>query len=394
MLKQLGLTKGQSSLGAATRSCSVGQHKSIVSAAVLWQNCARLATFDSNPSVFTPISIRYYSSNRNDTNLPGDDKSNQIIQSDSIKTAKLSNTLRRVSIKKESNKGNAQTSKKIKLLQAEKLKKTKLLQAEKLKKTKLLQAEKLKKTKLLQAEKLKKTKLLELQKLKKAKLLELQKLKKAKLLEAQKKQIAKQKKKATMKKLKLNNKSSVNKRLVVPSFPSSSRGLFIKDEYAKIKNDLLDSTHVLSTQNKIKDISLKWKLMAEAEKLEYEQKYKLLKEQFTATLYKWWDTIDKNLVKMENRRRKNINKIRKSKGINALAMLVDPRAPKRPPHSYAMFVKDIKKSNHPDLPNNKIDFIKYVAAKWNKLPETEKNIYRDKYNVVFKLYKENSNNSK
>ncbi|PVU90627.1 hypothetical protein BB561_004798 [Smittium simulii] len=394
MLKEFRLAKRHSALGVTTRGCIQGQHTLLASAAVLWQNGVRPVIFDSKNTVFAPISLRYYSSNRNDTNLPCDDKSNQIIPSDSIKTNKLSNIKRGVAIKKESNKGNAQTSKETKLLQDEKRKKSKLLELQKLKKAKLLELQKLKKAKLLQAEKHKKAKLLEAEKLKKAKLLQAEKLKKAKLHEAQKKQIAKQKKKATMEKLKLNNKPSANKRLVVPSFPRSLYRLFIQDEYAKIKNDVLDSTHVLSTKPQLKDISLKWKLMAEAEKLEYEQKYKLLKEQFNTTLYKWWDTIDKNLVKMENRRRKNINKIRKDKGINALKMLVDPRAPKRPPYAYGMFVKDLKKSNHSDLPTEYIDFIKYAAAKWNKLPESEKDIYRDKSNVAFKLYKEVSNNFK
>ncbi|PVU95618.1 hypothetical protein BB561_001704 [Smittium simulii] len=197
----------------------------------------------------------------------------------------------------------------------------------------------------------------------------------------------------TLEKLKLDKKLIASTGLVVPSFPSSPYRFYIYNEYQKLKND--PSTIVLHDIGKnILNMSANWKLKTEAEKIEYKQKWLILKKQFAAELHKWWDNVDKNLVKLENCHRKNINIILKDKGKHKLPMLVDPRAPKRPITAYAMYVKGLKESNNPKLPSRAIDFIKYVASKWKQLPESEKDIYRDKYSDAFKLYKEVSNKYK
>ncbi|PVU97838.1 hypothetical protein BB561_000283 [Smittium simulii] len=195
-------------------------------------------------------------------------------------------------------------------------------------------------------------------------------------------------KKVTLKKLKWHKKPTNPARIKAPTFPYNSFQLYTKFEFSKIKEDSLDCSQFLSNQEIFKIISANWKLMAEAEKLEFEQKFKLLREQFITELHEWWDNVDKNLVQLENLRRSKVNKIRKHKGLNASSMLVDPRAPKRPASAIAMFAKDLKKLNNPDTPFRYIDFSKSVIAKWKELPESEKEIYRYKFKDSFKLYKE------
>ncbi|PVU86090.1 hypothetical protein BB561_006815 [Smittium simulii] len=256
--------------------------------------------------------------------------------------------------------------KKAKFIKALKIKTYKIAKAQKLKDAKFLRDQKLKLLKQAKAQKLKEAKQSKAQKLKEAKQAKAQKLKEAKFLRAQKlkdrltKNIIKQRKKDELEKLKLQKKLTASKELVLPFFPNSAFRLYTQDEFAKAKKDSLNSTHLLSSQKILTNISTNWKLISEAERMGYEQKYKLLKEQFTIGLYKWWDNVDKNLVKLENCRRRSINKIRKNKSKYKLPMLVDPRVPKRPAGSYAMFVKDLKKSNLSELPNQNNDFIKYA----------------------------------
>ncbi|PVU87116.1 hypothetical protein BB561_006448 [Smittium simulii] len=448
----------KSTISAAIRYYPMGQHSFIAYTTVLCRNSGRLTTCGYENSIFTAISIKCFSSKSKDTNLLDDDKFNQIIPKNvSIKSLKTSKYIYGVPTVKESNKDNFQINKsnenkeflkkkelllcslkksklleiqklraskqaqdrklkEAKLLKDQKLKKAKLIKDQKIKKTKLLIAQKFKETELLLVQKIKKDKLLEAKKLKIIKLLELakdQKLKEAKLLRsqkikasnlakaqtlkiklAQKKRIITQKKKVSLEKLKSHKKLIARTRLVVPTLINSAYGLFNQDEYKKLKDN---TSSTIDQKNIVKNnlkILANWRLKTEAEKLEYEQKYKLLKEQFNIELYKWWDNVDKNLVQLENRRRKNINKTRKDKGIRSLSILEDPRAPKFPASVYAMFVKDLKESNHPELPTKWIDFVKYAGAKWKQLPEIEKNTYRDKYKDAFKLYKEVSDNCK
>ncbi|PVU86028.1 hypothetical protein BB561_006831 [Smittium simulii] len=363
MLRQPRLAKRHSTLCLATRDCIVTQHKLIPYAAVLRQNSIRLATLDSKNSAFKPISIRYYSSNRKDTNLSSVYNFEQNVPTrHSIKSLKLSNSTRDVSTYENHNKSNYQ----------------------KIRDAKLLELQKLKQAKLLELQKLKKAKLLELQKLKTAKLLELKKLK-TKL--TQNKRISKQDLNE-FKKHKLHKNSTALTQLVVPSFFNSSFKLYIQDELKKIKNDPSYTNNSNNLMQNIKNISANWNIMTESEKLEYEQKYKLLKQQHTNELYKWWDNVDKNLIKFENRRRRSFNIINKDTNIRKLPMLVDPRTPKRPASAYGIFVKVLKQSNHINLPTKPVDFIKFAAAIWTQLPESEKDIYRFKYNTAIQLYNE------
>ncbi|PVU89234.1 hypothetical protein BB561_005471 [Smittium simulii] len=429
MSGQLRLVKGKSLFGLATRSCIVGQHKPISSAAVLWQHGVSLAIYSSKKSLLATISIRHYSLKSNDANLPGDDKFEQNVPtSHSIKSLKSTKVLPKTSKNIESNEDNSHKLKKAKLLELQKLKKTKTLNALKLNKVKMLKALKLEETKhatqakdrkLKQAklQKLKEAKQVKLQKLKEAKLLKAQKLKEAKLLKAQKlkasKQAknlklkeAKQKKLNALKKLELRKKLTSTKRLVVPIRTRSTYLLYIIDEYKKMMNDPTYITNPNNLDQSITNISTVWKNKTEAEKLEYDQKFKPVKEQISTEYYKWWDNVDKKLIKLENSRRRSLNKIRKLDGKNSIAMLVHPRAPKRPssasmlvhprapkrPSSAcAIFVKDLKELNNPDAPTRLIDFIKYAAAKWNRLTESEKDVYKHKFKAAFKLYSETNN---
>ncbi|PVU88724.1 hypothetical protein BB561_005727 [Smittium simulii] len=120
-------------------------------------------------------------------------------------------------------------------------------------------------------------------------------------------------------KFELLKKSSASIRLVVPNLYKNS-------------------------QQKLKDISVRWKLKTEAEKLEYMKKYKLIREQFTT------DYINNSAC--------------------------------------AMSIKDFKKSNPPGVPTESNVFIIYAVAKWKQLPESEKYIYRDKYRDTLQLYQE------
>ncbi|PVU88823.1 hypothetical protein BB561_005681 [Smittium simulii] len=267
---------------------------------------------------------------------------------------------------------------KFKELKKIKLKKIKEVEKYRLKKLIDLEKRKLKKFKELEKCELKKSKELEKCRLKKVIELEKIKLKKAKDLKIiKKKKLRELAEKKKLDKIKLKNLIKIKR---------FKKYLELKKN--KIKSDPSIPTEPKSARNVIKIMSKKWKLMSESEKLEYEQKMKLLKHSYTAELHKWWDNVDKNLVKLENRRRRVINKIRKANGICKLSLLVDPREPTRPSTAYYLFVKDIKESNNQELAARYIDFSKYTSAKWKELPESEKDIYRNKFTSAFKLYKE------
>ncbi|PVU92933.1 hypothetical protein BB561_003530 [Smittium simulii] len=212
---------------------------------------------------------------------------------------------------------------------------------------------------------------------------------KMKLIQAKNKE--KEKKRLEAKKVenKISKMLTGNKKLIKPPpLIYNTYQFYIRDEFKKLKSDPPISIELKKSSQIFSSISKKWKLLTEAEKLEYEQKMKLLKNSYTAELHKWWDDVDKNLVKLENRRRRFTNKIRKAKGMSKLSMLVDPRKPKRPPAAYVMFSDDLKKSNNLEVPNKNTDFGKYASSKWKELPESEKDIYRNKFTSAFKLYKE------
>ncbi|PVU88822.1 hypothetical protein BB561_005680 [Smittium simulii] len=199
----------------------------------------------------------------------------------------------------------------------------------------------------------------------------------------------KEKKRLESKKKKMSKMLTGNKEIIkMPELIYNPYNFFTKAEFKKLKSDPLITIELKTPTQIFTRISKKWKLLTEAEKLEYDQKIKLLKQLYTAKLHKWWDDVDKNLVKLENRRRRFINKIRKANGIRKLSMLVDPRKPKRPMMVYLMFSDDLKKSNNLEVPNKNTDFSKYTSAKWKELPESEKDIYRNKFASAFKLYKE------
>ncbi|PVU92027.1 hypothetical protein BB561_004075 [Smittium simulii] len=333
MLKNIRLDISHFALLLATRNCIVSQHKLIPYAAILRQNGVRIATLDSKNSVILPFSFRCYSSNRRDIKLPSDNTFEQIIPtSESMQSLKLSNSTRDVSINEESNKSS-------------------------------------------------------FQEIRDAELLELYKHRDDKSLEHQNIQTTKQNEKDALENLLLHKNLTALIQLLVPSFCNSLYTLCVQDEYNKMKNDPSYTIDLNYFEQNIKNISASWKPMTEPEMLEHEQKYKLLKEQYTIELYKWWDNVDKNLVKLENCRRRSINKNQKNLDNYKLPMLVDPRAPKRPITAYAMFTEYLKESNDPELPSGYIDCIKYTATKWNKLPKIEKDVYINKFKAAFKHYK-------
>ncbi|PVU86657.1 hypothetical protein BB561_006610 [Smittium simulii] len=306
----------------------MNQHKYITSATLLWQNSLKLSTFDIKHSQLMNIINRYYSSKIRDTNLLRNDEFKQIIP--------VGNSIKNLESICELPKNS---------------------------------------------------------KIKKSIIVKVQKpilAKKDKEELSKKKLIINQKKEDRLKRLKLHKQLTETAPLIVPVFVQSAYMHFTQNEFAKIKNDLKDPTLLLKSKKILKDISVSWKLMTEAEKLKHEQKYKLLKEQYTIELYKWWDNVDKNLIKLENRRRRSINKINKGANKHKLSMLVDPRRLKKPANITALFLIDFQKLNDPEAPTKRVDFVKYCAAKWKLLPETEKNKYRDKYMAAVKLYKEAS----
>ncbi|PVU97300.1 hypothetical protein BB561_000651 [Smittium simulii] len=333
MLRQSRLTKSHLTHSLATRDWIVGQNKLIRYAAVLWQNGSRLSIFNSKNSLCNPINIKHYSSKSKDADLLGVDIIEQNVPTtESIKILKSSKYTPDPSLNEEASNGNRR-------------------------------------------------------KIREAKSLELQK---SIFKMDQNKLISKQNEKHALEKLKSYKNSTELTQLVVPINNMNTYMIFVQAEYKRMKSDPNYEIALKDFVQNAKNISAKWKFITESEKLEYQQTYKIFKEQHTTELYKWWDNVDKNLIKMENRRRRSINKIRKANGIKRLSKLVDPRAPKMPASAYTMFQMDLKKSNRPDAPTRYIDFSKYTVVKWKKLPESEKNIYKDKYRVALHQFKEAS----
>ncbi|PVU87606.1 hypothetical protein BB561_006259 [Smittium simulii] len=353
------LKNGKATLIIVTRGSVLGLYRSPEFTTVLCLNSAIRANFDLKNNIFLDINIRYYSSISKDTNLLNDDKLQQNIPlSHSIKSSNSNNIplqtnklkIPKLNITHEAKSALAANRKKAKIDEVQRLNKAKLAKLDndqKLNNAKLAKVaivQRLKKIISIEAAKAKKLKNFEtFKKVKEAKLAKALKAKKAKL-----------------------DKMAIKK---------------------KLKNEKIDKAQKLKDKIDKKKKIIKQKKKDELKKLKLQENFNLINE---LVLHTWWDNVDKNLIKLENLRRKSVNKIRNAKKINKLSMLVDPRAPKRPASAYAMFVKDLKKSNLSEFPTQITDFIKYAAAKWKQLPESKKYIYRDKYKAALQLYKEAS----
>ncbi|PVU96933.1 hypothetical protein BB561_000871 [Smittium simulii] len=136
-------------------------------------------------------------------------------------------------------------------------------------------------------------------------------------------------------------------------------------------------------QRIISQISMDWNALTNAQKLDYANKAELQNRINCSKLFLWWETVDKNLIALENKRRSKINSLHSTiTGKPRLHMLTSPKTPKKLTSPYSIFLTEqyklVDRTKMPDF----YTFSKAIALQWSNLSEKEKNIYYHKYELL------------
>ncbi|PVU88198.1 hypothetical protein BB561_005970 [Smittium simulii] len=208
----------------------------------------------------------------------------------------------------------------------------------------------------------------------------------AKAKEKEKAAKAKAKQKEKEKKLKAKELEKLRPIIAPPKFPYfSGYTLFCAESYRNLK-EVLSSPTLEQVNNQTKANAKMWHAMNEANKLAFEEKAALINKERTREIGNWWETADRSLVALENQRRRKINATRKREGKRRMPLLIDPRLPKKPPSKFMMFVKDLSLTNKKEMSESITEFSKNASLKWKELPESQKEAYRQRYEMAYKEY--------
>ncbi|KAJ1917725.1 hypothetical protein H4219_003037 [Mycoemilia scoparia] len=133
----------------------------------------------------------------------------------------------------------------------------------------------------------------------------------------------------------------------------------------------------------------KWRQLSEHDKEPYVKKFNQAKKEYENILRDWWKTVDMELVKLENARRKRYNANAKAEGKSKLKLLTNPFAPKRPPTAFSIFIKEKYSDASHDAPRSTSpEILKTLAGKWKTLNDAEKNVrsYTDIHFIYTPMY--------
>ncbi|PVV02375.1 hypothetical protein BB560_003174 [Smittium megazygosporum] len=146
--------------------------------------------------------------------------------------------------------------------------------------------------------------------------------------------------------------------------------IFVKEFALESKEKNQDS---ISSSGVVVHASEKWKSLTADEKALYQIKTEEYNAQQLEIAKTWWETADMNLVKLENRRRRNVNARNRALDKNRVSMLRNPFVKKKL-NPYIAFAKELyeKKVLSGNLDNN----AKTISKMWNDLSEAQKEKYR------------------
>ncbi|KAJ2160589.1 hypothetical protein GGF46_002131 [Coemansia sp. RSA 552] len=194
------------------------------------------------------------------------------------------------------------------------------------------------------------------------------------------------KKKPTQKELvdaKLNSKRALIK---APTARAPGPfALFMKDVVLELPKDM-------PFVERTREVASRWSGLGAAEKQAYSDQSARMKTKLTEEARQWWNNVDRDLVMLENSRRRRQG-VAKSKGL-----LKDPFAPRRPLTSYALFLTDYVKDNMDSAGGAGLEKYNGLMAdgakKWRGLSESSKAPYvkaaqveKDRYEQDMGKYK-------
>ncbi|PVV05209.1 hypothetical protein BB560_000278 [Smittium megazygosporum] len=178
----------------------------------------------------------------------------------------------------------------------------------------------------------------------------------------------------------LSRKQNSSKPIISPPpITITSTNIFVREEYRQKKPRIYNGKMLIG-YNKV--LMEKWNTFSDEEKRPYIEKAKIERLKLQENLKEWWENVDLNLVKLENKRRENINAIRKAKGKYKMPLLKNPFLEKNnTPNAFCIFLKN-EKSNYSHL--RPTEQFKAVARDWKELSDEEKGYYNDLYNEEIK----------
>ncbi|PVV00575.1 hypothetical protein BB560_005040 [Smittium megazygosporum] len=208
---------------------------------------------------------------------------------------------------------------------------------------------------------------------------QVQRLKEMNNLLAQKEAFEKQLKTLEEKELKLNSEierklTSHKKLFKQPSFTKkiSPYTLYISEVSKSINSER--KLGIREINSVLKDSNREWRSLSSEEKEEFKIKAEVINSERLEKAKQWWESIDTNLISMENKRRRNMSAERKAQGVRALPLIINPTKKRNNSSPYSLFVKETYKSlNTTESP---VKLAKIFAEKWKALPEEQKNYYR------------------
>ncbi|KAJ2890607.1 hypothetical protein GGI21_000672 [Coemansia aciculifera] len=193
---------------------------------------------------------------------------------------------------------------------------------------------------------------------------------------AKPKRAAVKKAKATPKK-ELLDKVLNGKRAIVspPKAAPNAYSLYVRDAWKAAKES--PAPHGESQAAVFASVSRSsadaWRALGDSAKQQYAKQHDAAQAQHSQAVREWWAGVDLKQVGLENQRRRRHNR-RLAQGVikgSRLALLKDPRAPKRPVSAYILFSKE-----HMTGVSGKIsDLSKARAAQWKALSDAAKAPY-------------------
>ena len=149
----------------------------------------------------------------------------------------------------------------------------------------------------------------------------------------------------------------------LPSKPPGLFGLFVSDNYSKVQGDVASGK---SPTEILTHLSMKWKTLSSAEKVQLKHRHDVLKEEYKREVMNLWKGLN-------TERRVLLEKLQGPK----LRQLANARQellgyPKKPPSSFLLFVQ-----KNTDIVNasSVIERTKKLGEKWKEMSADEKEVF-------------------
>ncbi|PVV02856.1 hypothetical protein BB560_002675 [Smittium megazygosporum] len=200
------------------------------------------------------------------------------------------------------------------------------------------------------------------------------KAKKALLLKRAKALMSKNREKRVIEEKLDKQLNSIRKLIHPPSITKiSGRIEFMRDRLNSLKSSMNGNASVLTSS--LKTLHQEWTNLDPKEKERYNVIAESRNSERLAKAREWWSKADLNMVKLENKRRKNLNVARKAQGKHPLHKIANPFAEKVLYSPFSFFISEFSKNSKLNDSLGPFSLAK-AATTWNSLSEAEKETYR------------------